>query len=129
MTTVALFSMGDRGFIANASYDGKVLHAHASGSVERPGAHEELARFLDRVLREADLLKPREVAIDVRDLEFVDTTGVRKLTLWVGGLRDRPTPMPFGLRFVTSAKVNWQRRSLEVLRVLAVGTLTIETTA
>jgi hypothetical protein len=119
--------MGDRGFTGSATYDGKVMTARATGSVDQPATHDHLAAFLDRVVREAGLLKPREVAIDVRDLAFVDTPGVRKLTLWVGSLRDRPGPLPFALRFVTSAKVSWQRRSLEVLRILAGGMLTIET--
>ena len=98
-----------------------VLQFRGTGDLE---AVEPLAEYLDRAFDEVQRLSSAEVRFDFRELEFMNSSCFKAFVTFIertcqaGGVP---------IVFVTDPAHHWQRRSLEALRRLAMGRVTIET--
>lgn len=74
---------------------------------------------------EAQRLALKEVVIDLTELEFLTSSGIKHFVSW---LREASLlgDSAYAIRFVSSPKVSWQRRSLQALQIFASKLLTIE---
>lgn len=74
---------------------------------------------------EAQRVGVKEVVIDLTELEFLTSSGIKHFVSW---LREASLlgEDAYGIRFLSSPKVSWQRRSLQALQIFASKLLTIE---
>jgi hypothetical protein len=87
-------------------------------------AIDALATFLPKVHAQALELSVREVKFDFRDLEFMNSSCFKAFVTFIDSARS--SAASFRIRFITSSKHHWQRKSLEALRRLAMGLVTIQ---
>lgn len=102
--------------------DGKLLvRFDGTGDV---AAIELLSSYLKLVHAEATRLKLPEVVCDFRKLSFMNSSCFKAFVVWIDTVKN--TDPPYRIRFLTSASLHWQKRSLEALRRLASSVVTVE---
>jgi hypothetical protein len=96
-----------------------------SGSAET-GAMTELDEFLKRLHQSAVTAKVPEVVIDMRALEFMNSSCFKQFVTWINTLQESPADAQYKVRFVADEKKHWQNRSLGALACFAVDLIRIE---
>ena len=98
---------------------GDELLLHLSGSAEPRDT-----TFLDGVLTDthdaAERIGASTIVVDVRALEFMNSTSFKSFLKWIARIVDADEPAPYRIRFLANDEFRWQRRSLEALRCFAV---------
>ncbi|GAB4211140.1 MAG: hypothetical protein OHK0012_03090 [Synechococcales cyanobacterium] len=84
-----------------------------SGSLRLAGAEEYLP--ISEILDATALAHPQSVLIDVRGLQFLNSSGINMLSKFVLKMRDMPGT---AISIQGSAEVPWQNRSLKNLQRL-----------
>jgi hypothetical protein len=79
---------------------------------------EVLDRFLKDLHAEALRLSVRRVAVDFRELYFMNSSCFKCFAVWLSGVVKNDSGR-YGVRFLSNAQLHWQKRSLEALRCLA----------
>lgn len=69
-----------------------------------------------------------DVIVDVSDLSFVNSSGIRVFVDWVLWLRDEPPTRRYSITFRSRRGHAWQRASLPVLQSLAPAWVRVERT-
>lgn len=105
--------------------DDKRLRISMSGSATsyRP---DGLRGYLRKLHAEGLRLSVDEVAVDMKDLEFMNSAGFSTLIDWLVSLQEEEEGKRYKVRFVSSKEHQWQRRSLNALKCLAVDLVTVE---
>jgi hypothetical protein len=80
---------------------------------------DQLDRFLHQVHQEAPHCQAEEITVDVRQLEFMNSSCLKCLVWWVGTVQEQPREGRYHIVFVSNPAVYWQRRSLNALACLA----------
>lgn len=70
----------------------------------------------------------REVVIDLRALEFMNSSCLNAFVTWIGCVQDAPVSSQYCLRFLSDSKKQWQGRSLIALACFAVDLIRVEAT-
>ena len=68
------------------------------------------------------------VVVDVTHLEFMNSECFKKVLTWIALVESTGTPPPYLIRFISDARVGWQKRSLHALESFAAGLVTVEKT-
>ena len=68
----------------------------------------------------------RIVLIDISQLDFMSAASFNVLVSWVGLIQDLDPAQRYHLRFRSSSKILWQRRSLKTLSCFATDLIKIE---
>lgn len=113
-------------FAANASTAERRVLVSLSGTADLT-VRNELDRFLREVHQEAQRSRAEEVTVDVRQLEFMNSSCLKCLVWWVSTVQDQPSDAKYRIVFVSSPSVYWQRRSLDALACLAGDIISIHT--
>jgi hypothetical protein len=113
-------------FAANASMSERRIAVSLSGTADVT-IRNHLDHFLREVHQEAQRSRAEEVTVDVRQLEFMNSSCLKCLVWWVSTVQEQPTEGKYKIVFVSSPSVYWQRRSLDALACLAEEIITIET--
>lgn len=126
MTDTELFEGVDAGeFHAHAhEHEGKVsllLQGTADLRVQ-----ESLDAFLKRADACARAESSGEVVVDVRALEFMNSSCFKAFVSWIGRLQELPPEAQYRIRFLSDQRMLWQRRSLHALSCFAVNLISIE---
>ena len=87
----------------------------------------ELDGFLKRLHQRAIDAKIPEVVIDIRPLEFMNSSCFKAFVSWINTLQEAPEASQYRVRFVSDEKKHWQNRSLGALACFAVDLIKIET--
>jgi hypothetical protein len=69
----------------------------------------------------------REVTIDMRNLEFMNSSCFKAFVSWIGEVQDLETQRQYRIRFLSDDQKHWQRRSLGALSCFAVDLIQVET--
>lgn len=101
------------------------LTARFTGSAETD-AMREVATFLKGVHEAATTAKVDEVVIDLRALEFMNSSCFKAFVSWVGTVQDTPSDAQYKVRFLSDSKKHWQSRSLSALACFAVDLIHID---
>ena len=112
-------------FRAEGSYDGATITVRCSGNADLR-ARDALDALLVRLDTEAQRLKVGEVAVDVRDLEFMNSWCFKSFVSWIGRVQDLEPARQYKIRFVSNPKMHWQQRSLHALRCFAVELIRVD---
>lgn len=99
-----------------------------TGSVSIPEA-APLNRFFDGVHAEVLTMKPAEVLVDVRNLEFMNSTGFKPLIYWIDRVNNEKTTEQYPVRFLSSPERRWQRAFLSAVSCFAPTLVTVEEAA
>lgn len=113
-------------FSANASTGEGRIMVSLSGTADVT-SRNQLDHFLREVHQEAQRQRAEEVTVDVRQLEFMNSSCLKCLVWWVSTVQEQPTDGKYRIVFVSSPSVYWQRRSLDALACLAGDIISVQT--
>lgn len=113
-------------FQANATHEGAGITVRFSGTADL-NAREQLENLLLGLHAEAQRLGVSEVAVDFRQLEFMNSSCFKGLVGWLSGVQELETEKQYKIRLLSKPEMLWQRRSLHALRCFAVDLISIET--
>jgi hypothetical protein len=85
-----------------------------------------LDRFVDEIHREACRIGVREVVVDLRELEFMNSSCLKSFVWWIGCIQKLEPASQYKIRFLAVTSRYWQRRSLGALAGLAMDLVVIE---
>jgi hypothetical protein len=119
-------STTENDFAANATSDERKLSVSLSGTADMT-VRNQLDHFLREVHQEAQRCHAEEVTVDVRQLEFVNSSCLKCLVWWVSTVQEQPVEAKYRIVFVSSPSIYWQRRSLDALACLAGDIISIHT--
>jgi hypothetical protein len=89
-------------------------------------AQRTIGATLPQVHAEALRLAVREVTVDYRELEFMNSSCFKEFITWLGEVRVLPSHTKYRIRFLSDSGKHWQRRSLTALSCFAVDLVEIE---
>jgi len=67
----------------------------------------------------------REAIIDLRGVEFMSSTCLKEVLTWINDIQELDTAEQYRVRFVSSPKFHWQKRSLHTVRCFAMELISI----
>jgi hypothetical protein len=126
MTELSSLSFSSPNFGASGSVDGKTLTIALSGNADL-GALAPLEKVLASLHQEAETAAVAEVAVDLRKLEFMNSSCFKNFVSWIGKVQELDGTKQYRIRFVSNAEILWQRRSLHALQCFAAQLITVET--
>lgn len=86
---------------------------------------DSVEAILTRVHQKALELHISEVQMDLRDLEFMNSSCFKSFVSWISEVSDL-TAGQYRIRFLSNPRILWQRRSLHALSCFAAELVTIE---
>src|SRR5580698_5282036 len=75
-------------------------------------ATEELGRLFKEVHSRCTAAEVREVVVDFRELEFMNSSCFKAFVTWVSAVRDLDLGKQYKITFLSNKTLHWQRRSL-----------------
>jgi hypothetical protein len=86
---------------------------------------DSVEAILNRVHQKALELAVAEVRVDLRELEFMNSSCFKSFVSWISEVSDL-TAGQYRIRFLSNPSILWQRRSLHALSCFAAELVTIE---
>jgi hypothetical protein len=86
-----------------------------------------LDHFLVAVHEESQRQHIPEVEVDVRKLEFMNSSCLKCLVGWISRIQDSAPGDQYRVAFLSSPTMFWQRRSLQALSYLATDLVSVTT--
>ena len=86
---------------------------------------DSVEAILTRVHQKALELSISEVRMDLRELEFMNSSCFKSFVSWISEVSDL-TAGQYRIRFLSNPRILWQRRSLHALSCFAAELVTIE---
>lgn len=86
---------------------------------------DSVEAILNRVHQKALELAIAEVQVDLRELEFMNSSCFKSFVSWISEVSDL-TAGQYRIRFLSNPSILWQRRSLHALSCFAAELVTIE---
>ncbi len=80
---------------------------------------------MTRTHAEAKRLSARKVVIDLRELEFMNSSCFKCFVSWISDVQDLPEGQLYKVEFLSNPQLHWQKRSLHSLRCFAVELITV----
>ena len=118
-------TMKETDFTADASTSERRILVHLAGTADLT-VKSQLDRFLREVHAEAQRCLAEEVTVDVRQLEFMNSSCLKCFVWWISTVQEQPGEARYRIVFVSNPSVYWQRRSLNALACLASDIITIQ---
>jgi len=108
-----------------SSFDEEHIDLRLSGCADARSM-SSLGNAVGRAATEARQGTVREVCVDLRDLEFMNSSCFKHFVTWICAVQDAAPSVPQRFRFRSNPKMLWQRRSLHALAGLAADLVSIE---
>jgi hypothetical protein len=118
-------SMKESDFAAHATASDRKIQVSLTGTADLT-VKTQLDRFLRDVHTEAQRCLAEEVTVDVRQLEFMNSSCLKCFVWWISTVQEQPGDSKYRIVFVSSPSVYWQRRSLNALACLANEIISIQ---
>jgi hypothetical protein len=106
--------------------DGNVITVQFVGTADTE-ARAELDTYVKQLHVEAVRLAVANVVVDLRELEFMNSSCLKIFVAWLAQLRDLAPDKQYRIQIRSNPNLLWQRRSLAALSCFAVDLVTIET--
>ena len=90
-------------------------------------AKPALDHYVEALHGEARRLGATKVVIDLRELEFMNSSSFKVFVTWLAQVQEMPAENQYRIHFLSNPSMHWQRRSLAALSCFAVDLVTIET--
>jgi len=111
-------------FSGTATHEGTVITAHLKGNADY-AALDALEMLLTRIHSEATRLGATEMVIDLRQLEFMNSSCFKCFLSWITDIQELETERQYRVKFLSNPQLHWQKRSLHSLRCFAVELITV----
>jgi hypothetical protein len=122
---VSIEPVEDLDFSATAgSGGGPTLLVTLAGNADL-NVKAELDRFMTAVHEEACLIGATEVVVDLKELEFMNSSCLKSFVWWISSVHELAAAHQYRITFVSSPAMYWQRRSLSALAGLATELVSI----
>ncbi len=118
MTANPLPFIDDPDLTARVAVDGQSLQVVMNGTADL-NTHKVLQTFLAGVHASATLHVANTVIVDLRGLEFMNSSCLKRLVNWIFVVRAEVPERKYRIVFVANPKAPWQRRSLHSLSCMA----------
>ena len=99
---------------ATATLDGDVLHLAFLGTADA-SSEAALAGLLTRIQAGLQHEVVREAQVDLRALEFMNSSCFKAFITWIIAVDHAPPPRRHLIRFLCNPALHWQRRSLKAM--------------
>ena len=106
--------------------DGKALLLKFVGEADVE-AKPEIDVVVKTIHEEALRLQAERVEVDLRQLEFMNSSCFKVFVSWLGNVQDLDPGKQYRIHLVSNPNLHWQRRSLAALSCFAVDLVTITT--
>ena len=126
MPTLDVPGLADGPLRAEATLRGGTLSLTLTGNADMR-VMSQLHLLLTRIHHEAQRLGLKEVAVDVRGLEFMNSSCFKNFVTWINEVRESVADTQYRIRFLSNPDLLWQRRSLHALCAFAKELITVET--
>jgi hypothetical protein len=126
MTTTDVPAIKTRELSSQTSFESGNVLLKLVGSAESD-AMVALDDLLTKVHARAVESEVREITIDLRDLEFMNSSCFKAFVSWIGAVQDLEAQRQYRIRFLSDEQKHWQRRSLGALSCFAVDLIRVET--
>lgn len=113
------------GFSILAAERPDAIHVTFSGTGDME-ATPVLGTYLKELHAEAVRLRVSEVAFDLNDLDFLNSSCFKAFVWWISIVGDMDDPDRYRVRFLSNPSLHWQRRSLEALENFAPEVVVVE---
>jgi hypothetical protein len=121
----AVHSVQDLEFSADAHGSGKTFHIKLVGNADL-NVKAQLDRFIGAVHEEAQRISAEEVTVDLRRLEFMNSSCLKSFVWWISTVQDMAPGTHYRITFLSSPSMYWQRRSLNALACLATDLVSVQ---
>ena len=118
-------TMKEDDFTAHASTSERRIQVNLTGTADLT-VKNQLDLFLRGVHSEAQRCLAEEVTVDMRHLEFMNSSCLKCFVWWISTVQEQPGEGKYRIVFLSSPSVYWQRRSLNALACLANDIITIQ---
>ena len=106
--------------------DGKAILLKFSGEADVE-AKPEIDNVVRKIHEEALKLEAERVEVDLRQLEFMNSSCFKVFVSWLGSVQDLDASKQYRIHLLSNPNLHWQRRSLAALSCFAVDLVTITT--
>jgi len=111
---------------ADASLGERRIAVTVSGTADNE-TKPDLDRYIKQLHVEAVRHAVTAVELDVRQLEFMNSSSFKILIAWLAQIRELDAAAQYKLQIRSNPNLLWQRRGLAALSCFAVDLVTIET--
>jgi hypothetical protein len=118
MTAAPFPFIDDPDLTARVTVDEESLQVVMNGTADL-NTHKALQTFLADVHASATLHLANTVVVDLRGLEFMNSSCLKRLVNWIFVVRAEVAERKYRIVFVANPKAPWQRRSLHSLSCMA----------
>jgi len=112
-------------FTAQASASDRCIQVSLAGTADLT-VTGQLDQFLRGVHTEAQRCLAEEVTVDVRRLEFMNSSCLKSFAWWICAVQEQTGHGQYRIVFLSSPTVGWQRRSLKALASMAKEIISIQ---
>ena len=118
-------SVSGEDFAGTASHDGTAITVQLKGNADY-AALDGIEMLLTRTHAEAKRQQVAEVIVDLKQLEFMNSSCFKGFVSWITDIQELPENAQYKVRFLSNPAMHWQKRSLHSLRCFAVELITVE---
>lgn len=118
-------------FVADADFQATVAAIESSLEVRLAGTadlnvRKQLDAFLSTVHTLATDQTITTVTVDMRSLEFMNSSCLKGLVSWIGTVHDAAPDCQYRIVFIAKAGSRWQRRSLYAISCVAAQLVSVQ---
>ena len=119
-----LVTVSGEDFAGAATHEGSTLLTSLKGNADY-AALDALEMLLTRAHAEATRLKITEMVVDLRQLEFMNSSCFKCFLSWITDVQELEPERQYKVKFLSNPQLHWQKRSLHSLRCFAVELITV----
>jgi hypothetical protein len=112
-------------FSAEVMGSGPVFNIKLVGNADL-NVKTQLDRFIAAVHEEVSRISAEEVVVDLRRLEFMNSSCLKSFVWWISTVQDLGPGTHYRITFLSSPSMYWQRRSLNALACLATELVSVQ---
>jgi len=125
MTRLSVIPIAKEGFTITASDATEGIRVKFAGNGDMD-ATPVLGSYLKQLHADACHLGVREVAFDLSELYFMNSSCFKCFVSFISQIRKMDATGRYGVRFLSNPQLHWQRRSLEAIRAFSPEVVTVE---
>jgi hypothetical protein len=125
MSSAAVQPVQDLEFSADAHGSGRTFNIKLVGNADL-NVKVQLDRFIGAVHEEVIRVAAEEVMVDLRRLEFMNSSCLKSFVWWISTVQDMAPGTQYRITFLSSPSMYWQRRSLNALACLATDLVSVQ---
>ena len=112
-------------FTAHASASERSILVLLTGTADLT-VKSHLDGFLREVHSEAKRRLAEVVTVDVRQLDFINSSCLKSFVSWISAVQEQPGDGKYRIVFLSNPSKPWQRRSLSSLACIASDLITVQ---